>query len=295
MALLFDSWFPRGDTPAGVYSRLDANDVGYTPITAGTLAIPEVAARCAVTTAPDGSGDRVFRFTHFATDPGISAGPKIQLAPPFTTANRDPITNWAGSSASRRWYRFKVCLDPNFRFETWGVPPGKQNCCVFQIHDTLDTSPADLDKSPPLWLISEPDGGGWFRFEITSDAATQSVGGSYTIRTACRVKLVPGIADEFVIYMKWAWDNTGAMTIWRNRRQIYMESGAANCSNNDVARGGSGNFAILTNYCHDDLLDRTIYHWGLQIGDESYADYSSFAAACGAGSQLEKVLMRGSA
>ena len=50
----------------------------------------------------------------------------------------------------------------------------------------------------------------------------------------------------------------------------------------------------LTCYCHDDTIDRTIYHWGLQIGDETYTTYAQFAAACGAGSELERVLMRGS-
>ena len=96
MPLLFDNWFPRGDKPWGTYSRLDANDVGYGSPSQATFAIPEVAARCALTTAPDGSGDTVCRFTKFASDPGVSAGPKVQLAPPFTTANRDPVQRLIG-------------------------------------------------------------------------------------------------------------------------------------------------------------------------------------------------------
>lgn len=294
MALLFDNWFPRGDKPWGTYSRLDANDVSYTSPSQSTFEIPAVAARCALTTAPDGSGDTVCRFTKFATDPGISAGPKVQLAAPFTTGNRDPITNWGGSSASRRWYRFKVALDPEFVFEKWANPPGSQRVCVFQVHDTVDTTPADYDVSPPLWLIAEPDGGGWFRWESTYASATQTTSNNFIVRTLCRVKLVPGQAYEFFIYIKWAWDATGAISIWQDRRPIYSETGAANCSNNDPARGGSGQFSILTNYCSGDLIDRTIYHWGLQIGDETYANYAAFAAACGAGSELERVMARGS-
>lgn len=294
MPLLFDNWFPRGDKPWGTYSRLDANDVGYGSPSQATFAIPEVAARCALTTAPDGSGDTVCRFTKFASDPGVSAGPKVQLAPPFTTANRDPITNWSGQSASRRWYRFKVALDPAIQWETWSVPPGSQRVCLFQIHDTIDTTPADFDVSPPLWLIAEPEGGGWFRWEVTSASATQTTSANFTVRTLYRTKLVPGRAYEFTVYAKWAYDNTGAISIWQDRRLAYSETGAANCSNHDPARGGSGNFSILTCYCHDDLIDRTIYHWGLQIGDETYTTYAQFAAACGAGPELERVQMRGS-
>lgn len=294
MPLLFDNWFPRGDKPWGTYTRLDANDVGYTSPTQATFSLPDVAARCALTTAPDGSGETVCRFTKFAADPGVSAGPKVQLAPPFTTGNRDPITNWAGSSASRRWYRFKVALDPSFVFEKWASPPGSQRLCLFQVHDTTDTTPADFDVSPPLWLIAEPEGGGWFRFEATSASATQTTSSNFTVRTLCRIKLTPGVADEFTLFVKWAYDATGEISIWRNRRLIYSETGTANCSNHDPARGGSGNFSILTCYCLADLIDRTIYHWGLQIGDETYANYAAFAAACGAGTELERVMVRGS-
>lgn len=294
MPLIFDKWFPRDLSLTG-FARLEANDVGYSSPNASTFALPPVAARCALTTAPDGSGDVVARFTKFAADPGISAGPKIQLTPAFTTANRDPITNWAGASASRRWYRFKVALDPAISWEPFSVPPGSQRVCLFQIHDTIDTSPADFDASPPLWLIVEPEGNGWFRWEVTSASATQTTSSNFTVRTLCRVKLVPGVAYEFCLYAQWAYDSTGAMSIWQNRRLIYSETGVANCSNHDPSRGGSGNFSILTCYCHDDLIDRTIYHWGLQIGDETYANYAAFAAACGASSELERTVMRGSA
>lgn len=295
MPLLFDNWFPDGDKPWGTYARLDANDVGYSSPAQAIFDLPDVAARCALTTAPDGSGDTVCRFTKFASDPGISAGPKVQLAPPFTTANRDPITNWAGSGSSRRWYRFKVCLPQDFEFERWASPPGSQRVTLFQVHDTVDTTPADFDVSPPLWLIAEPEGGGWFRFEITSASASQTTSVNFTVRTACLVKLTPGVSDEFVLRAKWAYDATGELSIWRNQRLIYSETGTANCSNHDSARGGSGNFAILCCYCRDDLIDRTIYHWGLQIGDESYADYAAFATACGAAQERERVMLRGSA
>lgn len=294
MGLLFDKWFPRGDRPWGTFSALDANDVHYTSPDATVFALPDVAARCALTTAPDGSGDAVVRFTKFVSDTGVSAGPKVQLAPPFTTANRDPITNWAGYSASRRWYRFKVCLDPATTFERWASPPDAQRLVIFQVHDSIDTSPADYDVSPPLWLRLEPTGDGWFRWEVTSCSATQTTSSNFVQRTVCRVKLTPGVPAEFVVNVKWAWDATGALSIWRDRRLIYSETGVANCSNHDPARGGSGQFALLCAYCKQDIVDRTIYHWGLQIGDESYANYAAFAAACGAGAELERVQMRGS-
>lgn len=289
MALLFDMWFPDGDVPWGKVSALDANDVHYTEPDEADFQLADVAARCALTTAPNGSGETVCRFTKFAADPGISAGPKVQLAPPFTTEERDPISNWDGESSSRRWYRFKVCLAPDFVFEApWGDPPGSQRLVLFQIHDTADTSPADYDTSPPLWLIIEPDG--WFAFKNTSCGASQTTSSNFTVRTVCRVRLEPGIPAEFVLYARWAHDDTGELSIWQDRRLLYTETGVANCKDDDPARGGSGLFSLLCCYCLSDQIDRTVYHWGLQIGDESYADYAAFAAACGAGSELEQVI-----
>jgi hypothetical protein len=287
MALLFNSWFPSGGTPKD-YTRLDCNDVGYTPVNDATLAIPEVVARLAPVTI---NGEAAYRFTKFFGDPGISAGPKVQLAPAFTTVNRDPITNWAGSSASRRWYRFKFMLPDDHIFLEWANPPGSQRQVVFQVHDTVDTTPADFDTGPSLWLRTMEDGTLWF--EVTSCSATQTTSNNFTIRKLAQVKAKPGVPVEVVLFVKWAYDNTGAMTIWQDRRKVWEETGIANCKNDDPARGGAGNFSILCNYCKDEPVDRTVYHYGLQIGDESYADYNAFATACGAGLELERAMLPG--
>ncbi len=294
MALLFNSWFNSGGTPKD-FSRLDANGVGYSPVTDAVLANADVALRCFPTTAPDGSGESVYKFTKFAADTSGGAGPKVQLAPAATTANKDPISSWVGSSASRRWYRFKVCLPVDFQYEYW--QGSSQRMSIFQVHDTVDTTPADYDVSPPLWLIMHPDGSFWF--DVTSVSDTQTTSSNFTVRSLAQCKLKPGVAYEFVVFVRWAWDNTGAMAIWQNRRKIWDETGIANCHNDDPTRGGSGVFSILTCYCHDDVIDQSVCHWGLQIGDETYgstsatANYNAFATACGAGSELERTIADG--
>lgn len=293
--MLKNIWFPAGGRLQD-FSVLDAYGIANAPVTDAVVNDPLVAARCALVTAPDGSGDTVARFTRFVTDPTTGAGPKVQLAPGSTTVSPtvyDPITNWAGSTDgvlnanSRRWYRFKFMLPSDFVFEEWSG--GSQRLVVFQIHDRTDTSPADVGHSPPLWLIVNADH--TFSFSISSSAAADDSG--FVVRDTARIKVVPGVPVEIVLYIKWAWDNTGALTIWRDRRKIWDEAGKANCFNNATARGGSGNHAILACYTPADLIDRTVYHWGLQIGDETYANYAAFAAAAGAGPELERVMAAG--
>lgn len=213
----------------------------------------------------------------------MPAGAKTQLAPAFTTVNCDPITNWAGQTASRRWYRVKFMLPADHVWETWHG--GSQRLVVFQLHDTVDTSPADYGTSPSMWVIAKSDGTLWL--EITSCPDAQTTSGNFTVRVPFQIRVVPGVPVELVFHYTWAWDSSGALEVWQDRRKVFWESGIANTLNHDPTRGGAGNFAILCCYTQADEIARTVYHWGIQIGDESYSSYNEFAAACGAGSELE--------
>lgn len=288
MALLINHWFPDGAKPWD-FAAADCYGVHFTPTQELIEGNPIYAERIALVDAPDGSGDTVCRMIHRATDPSTPAGPKVQLAPAFTSAVRDPITNWGGYSTSRRWYRVKFMLPVDHVWETWHG--SSQRLAVFQIHDSLDTSPADYDTSPSMWLISKSDGTIWL--DITSCPDAQTTSSNFSVRSPYRIPVVPGVPIELVFHYTWAYDNTGALELWVNRRKAYWESGIANTLNHDPARGGSGNFALLCVYCSADLIDRTVYHWGIQIGDESYATYNDFAAACGAGSELESAIATG--
>lgn len=300
MGILFNGWFPAGALP-GQYSQLTCNNVLYASPSPTTLALPDVRSRCELVKAPDGSGETVLRMTRFVADERNPNGAKTQLTPGSTTVSPvvyDPITNWSGSTDgvlnanSRRWYRFKMMLPVGYQFEEWSVPPGKQCAVYFQIHDRADTSPQDAEFSPTMWLIGNPDG--THSFNVSSATATQTTGANFTVRQTATFRFVPGVPVEFVIYAKWAFDATGALKIWKDRRLVWDESGVVNTYNNDPARGGGGNMAMITCYTNDDAYDRTIYHWGLQIGDQAYSTYNQFAAACGAGAELERVMLRGS-
>jgi len=285
MALLTNIWFPNGGQITD-FAGMTVYGQQLVP-TVPNLAIPENAARLSLVPSPLGTNETICKFWHPASDSLINAnGYKTQLTPAFTGANRDPITNWAGSGASRRWYRFKFMLASDFVFEKWN--DSSQRCVLFQVHDTVDTTPPDFDCSPPLWLIAYPNGE--WRFDITSCSATQTTSVNFLVRSPFSIFPKPGVPMEIILYVKWAWDNTGSIDIWVDRHKVFTESGIANCKNDDPARGGSGLFANLDIYARDDKLDRTVYYWGIQIGDESYANYAAFAAACGAGSELEPLM-----
>lgn len=292
MALLTDIWFPNGAPLTALEAVVAAG--GQYDATLENLALPDVAARISLVADPSGSGDTVCRLWHPAADSAINDnGRKTQLTPVFTSVNRDPITNWVGQSASRRWYRFKFMLPSDWEWETWNN--NSQRCVVFQVHDSADTSPADFDVSPSLWVIANPDR--TFHFVVTSCADAQTTVSNFAVRSTAVIRPKPGVAMEIVVFSRWAYDNTGSLAIWVDRRKVWDETGKANCANHDPARGGSGNFALLDAYCAADVLDRVVYHWGIQIGDESYgstsAGYADFVAACGAGGELERVMTNG--
>jgi hypothetical protein len=276
MSLVTDYWFPDGASLIGV-TNVGTNGTEYIAPTAGQVATSAISDRLQLV---DYEGETVCKMTCFATDPvGVLYSKRTEIAPE-SLANRSPISNWAGYEGSRRWYRFKFMLDPAFQFEAW---TGASNrLIVWQLHDAADKSPADYITTPPLWLQIKSDG--LFRFDNTYCEDAQTTGPpdpvNYTRRTLPAVRMVPGVPAEIVIYARWAWDSTGELKIWRDQRKI-MEYSGPNTFNNELARGGGRQYVRFGSYCPSDALDRIVWHWGCQIGDEAHTTFNEFMEACG--------------
>lgn len=292
MGLLSNLWFPNGSALTDLI-RIETNGETYGPFpSASVFADPDVASRCSLV---DYQGETVAKITCFADDPvGVLSSKRTEL---YAERNeeRAPLVGWSGESGSRRWYRFKVMLAHDFVFET-GWADTDQRLILWQVHDDPDTSPADYVTTPPLWMRLYPDGRFWF--ETTDCADTETTGPpdpvNYTRTKRWSTLLVPGVPAEFVVYAKWAWDASGALTIWRDCRKIYEQTGIANAFNDDAARGGGPLFAKFGTYCKLDAVDRTAYHWGLQTADEEVTTFDEFMEACGASQrELEGFVTRG--
>lgn len=273
MPLIKDLWFPNG-AQLEDFDSLATNGVLYNPPSDG-IGLPEVDERISLVTL---NGETVCKMVCYSTDPvGTLFSKRTQLIVEQNEVDRAQITNWAGKSASRRWYRWKVMLSPDFQFEEWDGSTLK--LILWQVHDNADDD--DYVTTPPIWMQVKNDGYFWFDITSCADALTTGAPVNYTRRTYPRVRLVPGVPAEFVLWARFAYDTDGEMKIWQDGRLIWSESGVANCFNNIAARGGGAMYNVLNVYCPSDAIDRTVYHWGSQIGDEEYTTFNEFMVACG--------------
>lgn len=278
MTVLFNSWFPEGGQFADWTQYDGMGNVGESPVAAE-------ADHLALVTDPTGQAGTVAQITALLTDPD-TFGTRYEILP-FSPPNGDPITDWGGADAdSRRWYRFAFMVrDWQREVDFSGTP---QFTVVWQVHDDEDTSPADTVVTPPLWL--KDNGRGYWELWNTYCADSQTTASNYTYRLLTRFPIVNDKWEELVVFVKWSW-TAGELSVWRDRRKIFQDvSGTPNCFNNLAARGGGKNYPKLGVYQKTSDFDRTVFHQGMQVGDEAYATFDAFLAACGSSdTELERV------
>lgn len=186
--------------------------------------------------------------------------------------NIDPVRAAVGSTA---WYWWRTYLPPD-----WIV--GGNPVCIWQVHDTPDGG--DPSRRPPLEADVEGSD-----LVIWSSAAISAGNDAQVNRAVWRAPLSQHLGrwTDWVAGVTWSY-TSGALSIWRDRRRVYVESGAKNCYN-DVG----GLFPKLGVYCPLGLSagipTRTVWHQGLVVGDGAYASYDAFATAAGLQPELEMV------
>lgn len=286
MTIIRDCWVHGAADSA---AKLAAHDYYLKPPTGGTSQSPVVVQPGYIDLVADpvDATKTVIRCQYAASD--IVAGVKSELLPRTPTA-ADPITDWAGQAAARRWYRFA------FLVTDWPeeprVPPNPQLAVLWQLHDQADSTP-DVYDDPPLWL--RDDGLGYWVLRNTYDVNAVTTLGTIVKRDLIRFKREINVWNEIVIYMKPSW-TSGDLKIWRNRRLIFTETGTPNCFNHQAANGGSYNFIEYGVYGGKtgQVTPRTAYHKGIQVGDEAYTTFDQFLAACGSSdTELESFMTTG--
>lgn len=224
------------------------------------------AAGLTVVADPLGQAGNVLRAYLAFGDPKAGGSHRSEL-------NIDPIRTAVGGTA---WYWWRSYLPSD-----WQV--GGNPTVIWQVHDTPDGG--DPVRRPPIECDVEGN-----ELVIWSSAAISAGNDAQVNRAIWRAPLAPhlGVWTDWVVGVTWNYTTSGALSIWRNRRRIFVESGQPNCYN-DV----NGLYPKLGVYTPLDLSpeipSRTVYHQGLIVGDSAYSTYAAFATAAGLPSELEAV------
>lgn len=156
---------------------------------------------------------------------------------------------------------------------------------IWQVHDTADGG--DPIRSPPL-LCQLSNG----FVNVDSAAAISGVSDNQVNRLGVwKEPLAKQVGRwvSWVVGVTWNYTSSGALTVWRDRRMVFSETGQKNCFN-DVA-GLFPKFGVyVPNGLSVAIPSRTVYHRGMVTGDAAYSTLNQFMSAAGAGvTELESV------
>lgn len=212
-------------------------------------------------------------------DPETALGLRTEIVP----NDYADILDWVGESVpgateddAKRRYRI-ACKVPSQDL-SGQLAAGTKHLLVFQLHQVPDKSPADTaGGNPALALHITYDGWGrlWWvvrRNVDPTETITVADGSIQQRRTSCWPFRFD-VWEDIHVEVGWSYSSLGYMSIWRNRRPVFVEVGAVNCPNNSPARGGSGIYAKAGCYLYPPQ-DFRVYHRGIIIGDKdaTFAD-----------------------
>lgn len=165
-----------------------------------------------------------------------------------------------------------------------------------QIHEEADTSPADYVGEAQLIFTAE---GNRVRVENNFDVDAQTVAfADITSRVLYDWPLTTflGRWNDIVLRVTWSVTSGGALSLWRNRRRVFVDAAVDNAFNNAAARGGDDPFHKLGLYRTDSgnaTESNYVYHRGVRRGT-SYSSFNAFMAACGSSdTELEGFVTEG--
>lgn len=256
MALILEGLVSEG-AALSVFSHLETNGTDYAPAQA-------VTNHCAVVADPLGGNFNCAKLSLLATD-GLTYG-----------GHRTEFARASGDDAigSEYWYYCPFLIPSDWLF-TSGT-----DYILVQVHNVPDAGDTAV-CGPPLAILIRGTGEIDVVCSWDAAAATTSCVDSQTEVPMCSWTPALGEWEEIVLRVKWGYDTTGEMEIYRNRRLIFSRLNQPNCYNDVVGNqfklGPYGPFAGVS-------TDRHMYYKGLQVGDSN----SSFAEVTGT-TQLETV------
>lgn len=271
MALEINNWGPAGTLTA--VSNFSAwNGMGVQDF------VPNVdpallATRTEIVTE---DGYPAVRMRHYATDTTTS-GHRTELA----VNNYSQIYDWVGESVpgadadeSYKRYRFAFKVPHQDLSYLSGV--GGTFFLVAQLLPVPDDSPADTGGGQPAFAIHVGiDSYGHYRWYMSQNHPTDATytGGNISHEVASWPFRFNEWQDIHVHANPWSYSSSGNMTVYLNRRPIFIETGQPNGHNNSPARGGAGFWPKFGVYGAPSVYMES-FHRGILIGDHeaTFAD-----------------------
>lgn len=216
---------------------------------------------------PTGVAGNVLR-AHMALGDALAGGSYRSEISTFST--KAPI----GAIA---WYWFETYIPVDWI-------DGGNLVTIWQMHDTADGG--DNAARPPPFECTIDNGDIVFAAAAcTSDVSDVPVPRSGFWHTP----LIKGRWVSWVVKVDWEYTATGTLSVWKNRRLVYAETGKRLCYNDVV--GIFPKFGVyVPNGLSIAIPSRTVLHRGMVTGDAAYSTFDQFMSAAGAGvTELESV------
>jgi len=236
----------------------------------------------------DGSGITLSALTD-PTGSGYGTVGKFGLAVGDTRCELSGHVDDDPTFGTDYWTWFSFYIPGNWRLVN-------ERMSLWQIHEQADTSPADVIGDPQLYCYLL---GTRLVIENNFHTATQTTSLSQiTNRLLHQWDLSESLGrwTDMVVRATWSVTAGGALSIWRNRRRVFVDAATDNAFNNAVARGGNeqpfhkiglygiNGAASVANY---------VLHRGVRRGTE-YTSFDSFLSACGSSdTELEGFVVNG--
>jgi hypothetical protein len=141
-----------------------------------------------------------------------------------------------------------------------------------QVHQTNDDD--DTAGFNPIWSAHvKVDAYGKYRFCIVRNEDTDEIttvdNGAIHRKEICSWPFRFNEWQDIHTHVRWSYSSLGYCTIYRDRRPIFIETEHANCQNNSLARGGSGNYPQFGVYTNDNATAHSVIHRGLLNGGKT--------------------------
>lgn len=122
------------------------------------------------------------------------------------------------------WYGFSIYIPASF---TYDLSPES----LVQFHSLPDFSSGEDWRSPPVMLGVMKDR---LILDIRTSAKKVNKQDDFTFEREDLGAVAKNVWADYVIHVKWAYDNTGVLEIWQNKKLIFTRKQKAN-RYNDVA------------------------------------------------------------
>jgi hypothetical protein len=270
--VLRNCWGPSGTLSLAGFDTLFCSGYNKVPINAPASALDGRVEFVNI------DGYPAVKMSVKAGDSSVAGGWRTKLA----AKNYAHIIDWVGEGvrgavADAAYREYRYCFMVPEQDVSFLKPGNRSFFSIADVHQVKDKNPPDA-PGYGTWVVQvRPDTSGNLRYAIfrNRDSAPTSTVNNAAIQRE-EIASWPfrfGEWQDIHLHVLWSYSNAGYMTIYRNRRPIFVETGHANCENNSPARGGSGNYPQLGVYLSKSI-NATVYHRGLLVGgkDATFAD-----------------------